>query len=87
MAKLEKAVFDTGPILHLHESLEARKVATAFGLEAHGTLGLLLRAFREGELNHQEALQATDTLFRTSSLFVTSDLLLWIKREIEQFRR
>jgi len=166
MAKLEKAVFDTGPFLHLHESgqlviveivenkyvsreveqelqkyaipfnkvqnlwvktifpenrtivkilserydldlgeatsmalakqekillfftddLEARDVAKTFGLEAHGTLGLLLRAFREGELNYQEALQATDALFHRSSLFITSDLLQWIKLEIKQFR-
>ena len=73
--------------LLLTDDLEARIIAKRFGLEPHGTIGLVLRAFKEGFVKKDAALQLVDDLRTKSNLFITSDLLRYIINEIEKFRK
>lgn len=66
------------------DDLEARRVAKAVGLRPHGTLAIVTRAFREGNIGRGEAKQAVDELYEDSSLFITLDLVKWAKDEIEE---
>src|SRR3989338_7075731 len=138
MVKIDKAVFDTGPFLHLHEVhalsaleiiqeknitqeiknelerhsvpldkvkslsikqlsirskniakiiIEAREVAKRFHLIVHGTLGILLRAFREKQISKKDAIALVKKLSSESTLFLTSDLVDWILKEIEAYKQ
>ena len=64
------------------DDLEARDVAKEQGLEAHGTLALVFRAYREGLLTGKQALILIDLLYNESSLYLTKDLVEYAKIEI-----
>jgi predicted nucleic acid-binding protein len=72
--------------LLLTDDLEAREVGSAYGLEPHGTLGLVARAHRQGLLDKREAIGVIDDLRSRSSLYLTGDLAQWARRQIESFR-
>lgn len=74
------------PLL-LSDDLEAREVARSYGLETHGTLGLIARAYRRRMISKSEALDTIDALRSKSSLYLTADLVVWVKARIESFRR
>lgn len=67
------------------DDLEAREVGVRFKLEVHGTLGILLRAYREGIITKEQAISIVRNLGKTSSLFLTNDLLNYIIQEIEAY--
>lgn len=69
------------------DDLEAREVGVRFKLEVHGTLGILLRAYREKIITKEQAISIVKNLGKTSSLFLTYDLLSYIIQEIEAFPR
>ncbi|MBI2144954.1 hypothetical protein HYU18_01390 [Candidatus Woesearchaeota archaeon] len=71
--------------LFLTDDLSARDVAKIYDLEPHGTLGILLRAFREGFFSKEEALNKVRLLYEGSTLFVTKDLISWISKQIEGY--
>lgn len=73
--------------LFLTDDLAARGVAKAYGLEPHGSLGIILRAFREGKLSKEVAVEKVALLYEHSSLFITKDLVNWIIREIEGYHK
>lgn len=54
--------------------LGARRTATMRGLEPHGSVGILLRAYRDGIIEENEALTAIRDLHTESTLYLTSDL-------------
>jgi predicted nucleic acid-binding protein len=64
------------------DDLEAREVAKEVGLEPHGTLALVTRAYREGILNRSQAFDCIESLHARSSLYLTSDLVAWAKARI-----
>lgn len=68
------------------DDLEAREVAKHFHLSVHGTLGILLRAFREKQINKKETIAIVHKLSSGSTLFLTSDLVVWILKEIEEYK-
>ncbi len=68
--------------LFFTDDLDAREVAGHFGLEAHGSLALVARAFREAVLDRRDALGVIESLADRSSLYLTSDLLDWARRQI-----
>ncbi len=70
----------------LTDDLEAREVAKRFKLEVHGTIGIILRAFREKILTKKEAVEKIRELQTKSSLFITSNLIEKILLEIENFK-
>ncbi|MBW3019581.1 hypothetical protein KY329_05350 [Candidatus Woesearchaeota archaeon] len=73
--------------LFFTDDLEARNIAQRLGFEAHGTIAILLRAYRNNILNKKEAKQVIEDLYNESSLFFTRDLRNWTINEIEKFRK
>src|SRR3989338_5829045 len=73
--------------LFLTDDLEAREVAKRFHLIVHGTLGILLRAFREKQISKKDAIALVKKLSSESTLFLTSDLVDWILKEIEAYKQ
>ncbi|MBE3586001.1 MAG: DUF3368 domain-containing protein [Thermoanaerobacter sp.] len=55
---------ETGAKAILTDDKKARKVALSAGVEVAGTLGLLVRATKEGILTKQEAIDAVESLIR-----------------------
>ena len=56
------------------DDLEARIVAKSYNIEVHGTIGILVRSFREGILTEKEVIAKLELLRTKSSLFLTKDL-------------
>lgn len=58
----------------LTDDLELRKAAEALGLETHGSLGIVLRAYKRKRLSLAETKSALADLFNISSLYVSPKL-------------
>ncbi len=71
--------------LFFTDDLEARDISKILGFEPHGTLGLILRNFREKMITKKEAKLAVEELYTKSSLFLTRDLFDWTGKEIDAF--
>jgi predicted nucleic acid-binding protein len=69
------------------DDLDARNVAKNFNLEVHGTLGIILRSFRDKIIDKDTALNKVRELYSLSTLFITSDLIEKIIKEINNFSR
>ena len=67
------------------DDLEARVTAKHFGIEVHGTIGILLRAYREKLLSRDDVIVGMFALYDRSSLFVTKDLVKWAIARIDEF--
>lgn len=72
--------------LFLTDDLAARDTAKDYDLEPHGTLGILLRAFREGKLSRADAVMKVNLLYEKSTLYITKDLVIWIIKQIEEYQ-
>lgn len=57
------------------DDLDARDVAKRMELKPHGSVGILLRAYREGILTRKKTIDALHKLYSDSSLYITSDLI------------
>lgn len=71
----------------LTDDLDARNVATKYNLQVHGTIGIILRAFREKIINKNIAIEKVNELHTKSSLFITKDLVDNVLKAIEEFKR
>ena len=71
----------------LTDDLDARTVANVHSIEAHGTVGIILRAFREKIINKETAINKVNELYISSSLFITKDLVEQIIKAINEFRK
>ncbi len=71
--------------LFFTDDLEARHVANSLGFEAHGSISIILRAFRENIISKQEAKEKVNQLYTQSSLFLTKNLVNWILKEIDSY--
>lgn len=69
----------------LTDDFDARIVGKRYGLEVHGTIGIILRAFRNKLLNKSQAKEKIISLRKSSSLFLTSDIISYVLKEIDQF--
>ncbi|MDI6888380.1 MAG: hypothetical protein QMC78_01620 [Methanocellales archaeon] len=76
----------SGIKLFLTDDLDARLVAKRLNLEPHGSMGILLRAFREGILTKKEVVKKVEELETKSSLFITHDLIKKTIKEIERYK-
>lgn len=70
----------------LTDDLDARTVANVHNIEAHGTVGIILRAFREKIINKEIAIKKVNELYNISSLFITKDLINQINNTINEFK-
>lgn len=71
----------------LTDDLDARMVANAHSLEAHGTVGIILRALRENMINKGVAIKKINELYTISSLFITKDLINQVIKAINEFKK
>ena len=71
----------------LTDDMDARTVANVHGIEAHGTVGIVLRAFREKVFNKETAIKKVNELYTTSSLFITKDLTNQVIKTINEFKK
>jgi len=70
----------------LADDWEAREVSEALGLKAHGTLGIVIRAYRESVLDKSEAEDTVEELYQNSSLFITSRIVKKAKSKMDEFQ-
>lgn len=75
-----------GISLFFTDDLDARLVASSLGLTVHGSVGILLRAFREKMLTKEGVISKVSMLETESSLFITRDLINFIIKEITEYR-
>lgn len=73
------------PLL-LTDDLNAREVASALEIKPLGTLGIIIRNYREKKINQTEAILLLQSLHQNSSLFITSGLIAYAIAEIKKFR-
>jgi len=71
----------------LTDDLDARSVAIKYNIEAHGTVGIILRAFREKIIDKKTAIEKINELYHKSSLFITKDLVDGVINAIEEFAK
>jgi len=71
----------------LTDDLDARNVAVKYNLQVHGTIGIMLRAFREKIIDKNTAMEKVNELYTKSSLFITKDLVDSVLRAIKEFKR
>lgn len=69
----------------LTDDLDARSVAKDYNLEVHGTIGIILRSFREKIIDKKTAIGKINELSTKSSLFITKDLIEQIIKSVEEF--
>lgn len=69
----------------LTDDLDARNVAPSYHLKVHGTIGIILRAFKDKIIDKQTAIKKVTELHINSSLFITKDLIKQILASIENF--
>ena len=67
------------------DDLDARSAAKRYNLEVHGTLGIILRAFKEKIIDFERAIEKVRELKTESSLFITSDLIDEAIKSIQTF--
>lgn len=65
----------------------AREVAQELTLKVHGSVGIVMRAYREGILEKKPALNTIDDLYNDSSLFITSKIVSKGKIHIEKYQK
>ena len=71
----------------LTDDLDARNVAIKYNLQVHGTIGIMLRAFRERIIDKKTAIEKVNELYIKSSLFITKDLVDNVIKAIGEFKR
>ena len=65
------------------DDLEIREVAKLIGLTPAGTMGILIRAYRENHLSIKKLDVALDNLLSKSSLYITEELILQVKKAVK----
>ncbi len=73
--------------LFFTDDLDAKDTANKLGFEAHGTIAIILRAFREKMTNKKETKFLIEKVYKESSLFFTKELFDWAIKEIDNYKR
>ena len=72
--------------IFLTDDLDARVIAKNHNIEVHGTIGIILRAFREKIIDKKTAMEKVKLLKERSSLYITTDLINKILKSIGKFK-
>jgi len=75
---------ELGIELLLTDDLDARTVAKKFGLLPHGSVGILLRAFKKKIFSKKETMGLIRNLKTDSSLYITNDLIEYVMQEVQK---
>ncbi|MDP2666894.1 MAG: hypothetical protein Q8P05_05350 [Candidatus Diapherotrites archaeon] len=70
--------------LLLTDDLDARTVAQKLDLQPHGTIGILLRAYREKVFTKKETMVFVRKLKTDSTIYITNNLIEYILKEIDE---
>jgi len=76
---LAQAIISKADIL-LTDDLELRETSKREGITPVGTIGILLRAFRERLCGKEQLFEILDRICRDSSLYITKDIIQTVKR-------
>jgi predicted nucleic acid-binding protein len=60
----------------LIDDLDARQIVKDYNLEIYGSIGIILRSFRESIVSQDKAIDRIRELKSKSSLFITQDLII-----------
>jgi predicted nucleic acid-binding protein len=71
--------------LLLTDDLELRNAAIKEAIRPVGTMGLLLRAYREDLFTFYKLMSILNAIMETSSLYITMDIIDLIKNQAERF--
>lgn len=71
------------PLL-LTDDLNAGEVAQALEIKPVGTLGIIMRGYREKIISQKEAIELLNKLHKESSLFITSELINYAIKEVKR---
>ncbi len=74
----------TGTKIFLTDDLDARTTAISLGLEPHGTVGILLKAYRQKVFSRAEAIGFVEKLKTGSTLYITTELVQYILGQIRE---
>ena len=69
----------------LTDDLEARELASYFEIKPVGSVGIILRAYREGLIDKANTIKTLEILQTKSTLFVTSELMSPAINEVKKF--
>lgn len=69
------------------DDLDARTIAKNLNLEVHGTVGVIVRAYREKIISKETAINKIKELHENSSLFITKDLVEWAVNQIKENKK
>ncbi len=72
--------------LFLTDDRDVREVGELHDIEVHGSLGVVLRAYREGIFEYDHVKNAIYYLYRKSSLFMTQRVYERVVRMLEEYR-
>ncbi len=71
----------------LTDDLELRKAAEALDLETYGSLGVILRAYKQNRLSLFKTKEALNNLFNFSSLYLSHKLLNRVMAELSKGKK
>ena len=69
------------------DDLDARQVAKEYNLKVHGSIGIIMRAFRNKIISKDQAIEKIKELKVKSSLFITQDLINEAIEAINKFSK
>ncbi len=72
--------------LFFTDDSDARLVAKYLGLDVHGTVGIILRAYKENIISKKNAKEVIVDLGKISSLYITSDLINYVLKKLDSSR-
>ncbi|OGB89377.1 hypothetical protein A2625_07800 [candidate division WOR-1 bacterium RIFCSPHIGHO2_01_FULL_53_15] len=64
-----------GKKLFLTDDLDAREAAAELGLDPHGSVGIIVLAYRKKHINYEDAEKAMHALYEISNLFITKSII------------
>jgi len=73
--------------LIITDDLELREISQEFGLTPIGSIGIILRAYRENIIDKRTVLDFLDKLYTQSSLFITRQLINYSKKAIRDYSK
>ena len=73
--------------LIITDDLELREISQEFGLTPIGSIGIILRAYRENIIDKRTAMGLLDKLYKQSSLFITKELINYSKKAIRDYSK
>ena len=75
-----------GAKLFFTDDLDAREAAKQLGISVHGTIGILIRGYREGKLSKNVVIEKLRAL-KDTGFFITSDLIEQAIKAVENYKK